>query len=106
MPDFPNASGVGCLVTDDAGPMTPVLRTKSGQTHPGGNHAQPHYTPAELAALWGVSHHTIRRAFRDLPGVLRIKLGKHQLIRIPASVAASWHEANSGRWDEVKGRRG
>lgn len=48
MPDFPKASGVGFLVTDDAGPMTPALRTKSGQTHPGGNHAQYQYKPSEL----------------------------------------------------------
>jgi DNA-binding GntR family transcriptional regulator len=67
---------------------------------------EQHYTPAELAAMWGVSHHTIRRAFRDLEGVLRIRLGRRELVRIPASIAASWHERHSGRWDEIKGRGG
>lgn len=57
---------------------------------------QQHFTPAELGRLWGVSHHTIRRAFREYPGVLRIKIGrKNEMLRIPESVAAAYHQEKS-----------
>lgn len=69
-------------------------------------YAEQHYTPAQLADKYQVSHHTIRRAFKDYPGVLRIRLGtERELLRIPASVAARWHEAHSRRWDEIQRRR-
>lgn len=65
-----------------------------------------HYTPAELAATWSLHPATVRREFRDIPGVLRIKRGRRELIRIPASVAARWHQSHSGRWDEIERSRG
>jgi hypothetical protein len=41
-----------------------------------GDHTQPalekHFSPAELAGLWGVSVETIRSLFRNEPGVLKI----------------------------------
>jgi hypothetical protein len=51
-----------------------------------------HYTPDELAELWGVSVDSIRRIFRDEPGVLKMgeKSPKHKrqylTLRIPESV--------------------
>lgn len=34
--------------------------------------AEKHFTPDELAELWGVSVDSIRRIFRDEPGVLKM----------------------------------
>ena len=58
---------------------------------------EKHYTPKELAALWGMSSDTVRRIFEDVPGVLKIdrpeQLHKraYRSIFIPASVAAEVH---------------
>jgi hypothetical protein len=60
--------------------------------------AERHYTPAELADLWGVSVQTIRDIFKDEEGVL--KLGSdgnrtrraYKTLRIPHSVAERVHE--------------
>lgn len=52
-----------------------------------------HFTPAELAEMWGVSPETIRVLFREEPGVLKIgpngtkfKRG-YKTLRIPQSIA-------------------
>ena len=58
---------------------------------------EEHYTPAELAELWGVSVQTIRDLFKDEDGVL--KLGSdgtrtrraYKTLRIPHSVAERVH---------------
>ena len=56
-----------------------------------------HYSPDELAGLWGVSVDSIRRIFRDEPGVLKMgdKSPKHKrqylTLRIPESVAERVH---------------
>jgi hypothetical protein len=58
-----------------------------------------HYVPRELAKLWHTSPNTIRRLFRDEPGVILIepptpkKPRKRRLIqmRIPVSVAQRVH---------------
>jgi hypothetical protein len=56
-----------------------------------------HYSPDELAALWGVSAETIRSIFRDEPGVLKIgKTGTRTkrgyfTLRIPEDVAERVH---------------
>jgi hypothetical protein len=57
---------------------------------------QPHFTPDDLAAAWGVSAETIRNIFRDEPDVLRIahpsgRKRKYVLMRIPESVAERVH---------------
>jgi nucleotidyltransferase/DNA polymerase involved in DNA repair len=59
--------------------------------------ADKHYTPDELAALWGVSAETIRNVFRQEPGVLRVgqangKKRKYILMRVPESVAERVHK--------------
>lgn len=52
-----------------------------------------HYTPTELAKEWHVNANTIRRLFRDEPGVLKFgpapRRGKRTLVsmRIPQHVA-------------------
>ena len=57
-----------------------------------------HYSPGELAEMWGVSAATIRRWFDQEPGVVRFgsegQLDKRRkiLLRIPASVAQLVHE--------------
>jgi hypothetical protein len=58
-----------------------------------------HYTPAEIADLWGFDQTTIRRLFVDEPGVLKEgkrtrRDGKRPYVslRIPASVAQRVHE--------------
>ena len=54
---------------------------------------EKHFKPAELAKLWNVSGDTIRRLYRDVPGVLvidrpekRYKRG-YCSMRVPESVA-------------------
>jgi len=56
-----------------------------------------HYTPKEVADLWHVSVDTVRRLFRDRPGVLKLdspetrrKRG-YRVIRIPESVLQAVH---------------
>lgn len=59
--------------------------------------ASKHFTPMELAEAWGVSPDTIRKLFRDEPGVL--KLGRagsrfrrsYFSLRIPQEVAERVH---------------
>jgi hypothetical protein len=62
---------------------------------------EKHYSASELAAIWGVSDDTIRRAFGDLPGVLKIchprLLGRRTTkprvtLRIPASLVDRMHQ--------------
>lgn len=56
-------------------------------------HDEHHFKPDELAELWGVSTDTIRRLFRDVPGVLVIDRPtktykrRYSTMRIPESVA-------------------
>lgn len=56
-----------------------------------------HYTPMELAELWGVSAETIRNIFRDEEGVLKIGTtgGRYKrgyiTLRIPEEVAERVH---------------
>jgi hypothetical protein len=46
-----------------------------------------HFSVAELAAIWNLSHETVRVTFISEPGVLRIQHGKHITMRIPQSIA-------------------
>ena len=54
---------------------------------------EKYFTVAEIAELWGLCPDTIRKIFRDVPGVLRIGTPetRHQRgyisLRIPESVA-------------------
>jgi hypothetical protein len=58
-----------------------------------------HFSPQELAALWGFNSTTIIRMFLDEPGVLKVgkqgrRDGKRDYVslRIPASIAQRVHE--------------
>ena len=63
------------------------------------------YSPEQVAELWSLSPHTIRRIFENEPGVLVIErphvYGKrrHRTLRIPESVALRVYHlrANKGR---------
>lgn len=61
--------------------------------------SEPHYTPKQLAKLWGVSVQTIIRRFENEPGVIILGSAtetrftrKYRTMRIPASVAAVVHQ--------------
>ncbi len=61
-----------------------------------------HFTVQEIAEMWKISTETVRRLFRDIPGVL--KLGSEEqpnkrppkcgyvILRIPESVLQKVHE--------------
>jgi hypothetical protein len=56
-----------------------------------------HYSVAEVASLWNLSHDSIRRLFRDKPGVLkldspeRLRKRGYCVLRIPESVVQKVH---------------
>lgn len=59
---------------------------------------EPHFSPSELAQLWGVSAEKIRIVFRKEPGVLRLPSGRagngkrgYITMKIPESVAMRVH---------------
>jgi hypothetical protein len=58
---------------------------------------EPHYAPADLAKMWGVSVQTVRELFRDEEGVLEIgsegtrNRRAYKTLRIPHSVAERVH---------------
>jgi len=60
--------------------------------------AEPHYSAAELAAVWNLNVETIRRIFQDEPGIVvlqsPVKRGKrpYKTIRIPQSVLERVHK--------------
>jgi hypothetical protein len=75
---------------------------------------EQHFTPAELGERWGVSEDTIRRAFSDVPGVLRLNFPRllqakrkpRVMLRIPASVADRMHQQwSAAPTFEIKRRR-
>lgn len=62
-----------------------------------------HYTLLQVAEMWGWSDETVRRVFRDEPGVLRTALPslsarkrKNFALRIPESVLVRVHERLTG----------
>jgi hypothetical protein len=65
---------------------------------------EQHFKPDELAKLWGIGGATIRRLFRDVPGVLVIdrpeKMHKRGYcsMRIPESVAKRVYEKHLSKW--------
>lgn len=77
---------------------------------PEANHEvfEEHFSPKQLGKIWGVSPDTIRRIFRDEPGVVVYESphGKdkrpYTSIRIPASVARRIHEKLSVKRPTLK----
>lgn len=95
----------GCSQAE-SGRRNPVIPESSNPQLPvpavgGSKEAEPHFTPKQLADLWGLDQSTVRRIFRDEPDVLRIphlrRRGKRDYVslRIPASVARRVHERRS-----------
>jgi predicted transcriptional regulator len=58
---------------------------------------EKHYTPSELAQMWGVSVQTIRELFKNEEGVLKIGRNgtrmrrAYKTLRIPHSIAERVH---------------
>lgn len=57
-----------------------------------------HFSVNEVAEMWNISDDTVRRLFRDEPGVLhianphsRLKRG-YEMLRIPKSIVLKVHE--------------
>ena len=78
---------------DDMSPLGLGLAAASGTKH---------YSPQELANLWGLDESTIRRLFIDEPGVLRVGRTKrtgckraYVTLRIPEPVASRFHRERS-----------
>jgi len=66
-----------------------------------------HYTPAEVATLWGIHPQSVRRIFRDRPGVMVLGSRKRIIVRIPESVLIAVHDERSkGFLAELKGHPG
>ena len=64
---------------------------------PAGRAGEAHYSPQELAAVWGVSSKVIRQIFRQEEGVLKVgregtrNRQSYWTLRIPESVAERVH---------------
>jgi hypothetical protein len=62
-----------------------------------------HYSVAEVAALWQLSEDSIRKIFRDNPGVLKIGSAETRFkraylsIRIPESIVQKVHADLRGK---------
>ena len=66
------------------------------------NSRERHYTVPELAAIWNMSTDTVRRRFRNEPGVLIISNPRKgtrvfETLRIPESVAERVYIADHGK---------
>ena len=78
-----------------AKPAEPTLRDMVEKSNL--SMAEKHYTPTDLAELWGVSVQTIRELFKDEDGVLKIgsdgtrNRRAYKTLRISYSVAERVH---------------
>lgn len=79
------------------------LPNKPTEENPSGLHEERHYSPAELADLWGLSTDTIRKLFENEPGVIAIgdrnprRKRRYITLRIPESVVARVHRRISAK---------
>lgn len=70
---------------------------------PPGPWNEKHFSPKELGEIWGMSHDTIIRLFRNEPGVLKSSpqrrrgARKRFTYRIPESVARRVHDQCSNK---------
>lgn len=76
---------------------------------------ETHYTPQQVAEMWGISEATVIRIFQDEEGVLKLSLSRgltgrrapRVSLRIPASVLERVHEQRSAGWSsKIQLRRG
>lgn len=72
------------------------------------NATEKHFSPQEIAEMWGLSRRTISDMFRELPGVLKYEKPRlrgrrgYVTLRIPASLVEQAHRRLTGR-EKVKG---
>ncbi len=52
---------------------------------------EKHYAPKAIAELWGIDPSTVRKLFRDMPGVLKLGEKGKTTLRIPQSVLEQFH---------------
>jgi len=66
-----------------------------------------HFTPTEIAKMWGMSTATVRKIFANVPGVLKIGTkGKYVSLHIPARILHGYHARLSQKaWHLKFGRR-
>jgi hypothetical protein len=50
-----------------------------------------HYRPEDIAELWQLDVSTVRKIFRDVPGVLKHGDERYRTLRIPQSVLDRYH---------------
>jgi hypothetical protein len=68
-------------------PPTRAARQRAEETPPAGElMLERHFTIAQLAELWAVSHDYVTDLFLDEPGIIRSPRGRSGTIRIAASV--------------------
>lgn len=77
-------------------------RQKSAKTDPPADKKQENFTVAEVAEMLSLSVETIRRLFKDEPGVLKMKNAsgptgrrRYMTLRIPAAVVERVRRKNS-----------
>jgi len=76
---------------------------------------EKHFSPDEVAEMWGISRQTVVRMFECYPGVLKFGMPRIQskrktktTIRIPLSVLERFHQDRSSGFvqSKVQRRRG
>ena len=81
----------------DSSAQRPTALTASLPRVRSESHIERHYDPAEIAEAWGVNAETVRRIFRNEPGVLVISSDRkkyrksYATLRIPESVLDRVH---------------
>jgi hypothetical protein len=53
---------------------------------------EKHFTPGQVAEMWGRSVWTVRRMLADTPGIARYVVGGRQYMMIPARVLTAYHD--------------
>jgi hypothetical protein len=65
-----------------------------------------HFTPTEIAKMWGVSVWTVRKIFANVPGVLKVGTkGKYVSLHIPARILHGYHARLSQKSRRAKHRK-
>ena len=96
LPKSPSANNQ----TETTAPRTRRQRCK--KPWPPKDDGNEHYTPNDLAELWGYSVSTIRRAFEDEEGVLRLtkrssRKRQYATVQIPQDVALRVYRRLKGK---------
>lgn len=86
----------------DMEPPQQSRQTKGDAQSATSRYQEHHYAVAEIAAMWNLSEDTVRRLFKDEPGVLVIRdwqprgrKRRYTTLRIPESVVARVHSTMS-----------